>query len=842
MFSQLTNGIKNKYKKTAQITQASVRMIAYAESLSELSYAKAEAKSKNMWSDINEKIKQEAESFNSLNDKGLYVHFLAFQKASITFAAGIFDDLELQRECLNAINELDQLMHDQKETIQNDLILFLNLLFFRIRIYQCILEVEAKKPNKPSLGIDVNLILKSTNKFLKLVAEKKKKMDFFDHAQFSWFGHSARLVVNFHRLRFDSTIKHDDLVVDIQEDIETIEKNWLQKTSKLSTVARRQGVINRSLAQIEIGIVRDDWPLISKGLYSLIDLTGIPARGEDGVDLFEIDLEHLLWCLKAVEYRELSADMPLGYDASIERMISIAHRMYVSGRYQKNHTFLETGVLLSNIYVKRENWEGVVAVASRVFENVRQSIGINRDLEDFQHHVTNVQKLGSEAAFAALQIASDDKAKPQKYSGIELVEASRSLTWKFGREKFVHRKGETDLFDISKFSINQECQNRVNIFVDVATNGTALHILDNTSRKGSVYLVRLPNFTRQVLDEFMNSESGWIYAYDKFRCEASSLLIEAKSSAWADWNEMVAHALSWLWHNIGKAIHEALLEIGILQNSHVHIVSSAPLMNLPLHACGIKNEKGAWWCLNDNWLVTVSDSVLHNMYLPAEMVDRPNHRKNDHRLAIINPSGDIRLKSGNFPNCLVLSGKEATKLEVVKQLRVSASATFFCHAQFDKNTPEASGLELTAGDILSLSDIRNLDLLRAPVVMLGACESTVADALFQGDEARNLAAGLLWAGASAVIGSAWPVTIECAESTIKPIFNMELETAKQHATHLTNIQRQMRGAKRATCIPIEAISTATGSNDNVEKLLCGDGGYEDFSMPAAWASFSIYIR
>ena len=841
MLSRITSGIKEKYAKATQFTQASKRILHHAAKLEAFSHAKATDESIAAWRQAADGIRREAELFASYEDKSLYVHYLAFHQTAITFAVGLFDDLELQRECFVSIGELDQLMVEYFETIKGDLNLALNLMNFRIQIYQCILNVEVKKPNNPSVNIDANSVLKSINQFLTVVSENKKKMDFFDYAQFSWIGCSARIDANFHRLRFEQQVDREQ-VSEILSDINAVETHWLSKISKLSALARVKSILNQSLAHIEIGMIRDDWSLISKGMYALIKLTGMPVHGEETADTFEIDLEHAFWCMKAIEYRELNAEIPLGFDGRIEAIIRIVNRMFVAERYQKNYTFLETAVLLTNIYAKRENWEGVVAIADRILTNVRNSIGGDRDFEDFQFHITYLQKMGSEAAYAALKVHSIVDAPSQRYWGIEFSEATRSLSWKFGREKFIHREEKVDLFDKSNFVFNEESFERVNVFVDVATHGAAIQMLMKSGGKTEILLVDIPKLTRSALYDFVNGDHGWRAGHERIRRAALSRNLKDAESSWTDWNETVATGLTWLWDNLGGHIYGALKEIGVPQNSRVHIVCAAPLLSLPLASCGQINEQGKWMCLNDLWYVTVSDSILHNMYTPAEIRDAAKGKARSERLAVINPNRDLHLVSQEFFECQILEGNAARRNDVISKLRASSEAIFFCHANFDSEQPENSGLELSMGDALSLSDIRGLDLFRSPVVLLGACETAASDAIFQANEARNLATGLLWAGADVVIGAAWPIPIECAERMLKPQFDLRLETVEQHVINFTNAQRRLRQAREPYVRRLGSADAMPSSNDNAPANTKHTDFLEGLRYPAAWASFSIFTR
>ncbi|MGW2559145.1 CHAT domain-containing protein [Streptomyces sp. NPDC001514] len=77
-----------------------------------------------------------------------------------------------------------------------------------------------------------------------------------------------------------------------------------------------------------------------------------------------------------------------------------------------------------------------------------------------------------------------------------------------------------------------------------------------------------------------------------------------------------------------------------------------------------------------------------------------------------------------------------------------------CHAAFDKDHPEQSGILLGSGR-LTVEDVYDLRL-NAGLVVLSACESGLADNR-PGDELMGLVRAFLHAGAAALVVSLWPV-------------------------------------------------------------------------------------
>ena len=95
--------------------------------------------------------------------------------------------------------------------------------------------------------------------------------------------------------------------------------------------------------------------------------------------------------------------------------------------------------------------------------------------------------------------------------------------------------------------------------------------------------------------------------------------------------------------------------------------------------------------------------------------------------------------------------------EVISRIHAASLLHFACHGRFDVADPMASAVYLANGVPLTLSEIRQLRLPRAPLVILSACETAITDTRFLPDEALGLATGFLEAGASGVVSTLWPV-------------------------------------------------------------------------------------
>ena len=105
----------------------------------------------------------------------------------------------------------------------------------------------------------------------------------------------------------------------------------------------------------------------------------------------------------------------------------------------------------------------------------------------------------------------------------------------------------------------------------------------------------------------------------------------------------------------------------------------------------------------------------------------------------------------------VLRHEQATSRNVLSALDVD-ELYFSCHGRFDSQDPSRSALFMAHDDVLNLPQILEMRLPKAPVVILGACETALTDHTDVLDELEGLHTAFLLAGARVVVGSLWSVS------------------------------------------------------------------------------------
>ncbi|MBV9280131.1 MAG: CHAT domain-containing protein [Chloroflexi bacterium] len=254
-------------------------------------------------------------------------------------------------------------------------------------------------------------------------------------------------------------------------------------------------------------------------------------------------------------------------------------------------------------------------------------------------------------------------------------------------------------------------------------------------------------------------------------------------------------------------------------------------------------------------LYIVPHGLLH--YVPLHALGDGAPLLQRHRVAYA-PSASILLRDREGPaqarrqDCLAL-GFNGTNLRFAElEARCVASATggvahlgadataealyregpshrtlhLACHGTFNPQAPLASGLMLADGKLDAMSILQGLRL-SADLVVLSACDTGRA-AVLRGDELMGLARSILYAGASAVLVSLWPVD-DLATALLMDAFYRARIDQPPGPDGIAEALRQAQLALRAMSID-EALAAC-------ERLRAvdtsGDGG------AAAWADAAL---
>jgi CHAT domain len=306
------------------------------------------------------------------------------------------------------------------------------------------------------------------------------------------------------------------------------------------------------------------------------------------------------------------------------------------------------------------------------------------------------------------------------------------------------------------------------------------------------HVIPLPGLDR---DWLYGQLEDWFRGYSAFRSAVALKQGRLDDTAIQKWNRMMASVLTEIGRTlmapIDKFLHD---ELGLaIPNAEAILMLPGMLSALPLHAAPV-NAKGEIFA--DHWIV--SQIANHRMLLAARTA-RERAPSTTDLLAITNPNGDLRIHANPAAKSewfdrepMDLVGEKATISAVKSLLPHYTHGCFYCHAHWNWETPEKSGLQLRDG-VLTLSDMRELTLNMSRFAMLSACETALLDVNKSPDEFISLPIALVEAGIPCVVGSLWPIPAVPTYAITEGVFRRHIAEGLTPAAALRLAQFERRG-------------------------------------------------
>jgi CHAT domain-containing protein len=318
------------------------------------------------------------------------------------------------------------------------------------------------------------------------------------------------------------------------------------------------------------------------------------------------------------------------------------------------------------------------------------------------------------------------------------------------------------------------------------------------------------------------------------------------------WKETLEETTHWLWDRVMGKLIPVLKE----HSESAILIPAGQLALLPLHAAWTQeqtNPPHRRYALDE----------LNISYVPsAHALWRASlagvERSAESLLVVNNPDGSLSNRDGSlspieagvqavlnmFEPSKQLHRKSAT-IEAVKTAMPEADVLyFFTHANAGWQEAEQARLKLADG-YLTLRDIFSLDLKKARLAVLSACETGVPG-LELIDEMIGLPAGMMQAGVPGVVGSLWSVR---AISTVMLMARfyflwreqgcLPKEALRQAQIWLRDSTRQQKNdfVKSVVIGKISELST-DGAISFFKYLSSAEPDEIDFSSPYYWAAFT----
>jgi CHAT domain-containing protein len=296
----------------------------------------------------------------------------------------------------------------------------------------------------------------------------------------------------------------------------------------------------------------------------------------------------------------------------------------------------------------------------------------------------------------------------------------------------------------------------------VTDSGTFVFLLNgNDGEMAKKHVIRVPEFTRDVLNDMLlartgsTSDRGLLAEYYRWR---------RRETGPQPWLDSLEHVTGEIYARLLRAVHEKINKLWPNLKRMI-IVPSKGLNVLPLHAAHYEmNGQRRYW-LDDFEITYVPSCAVLEKCLMRERENRgrdvlfavqnPNPSDKHRKL----PLSDWEVEDAMqyFARTKVLSGEEATRARVKDFIGEGHEVLLSCHGIYVPGNATESHLTLH-GDRLPLSEILALDLSKAWLVVISACETAMSAPGDVLDEVQGLHTAFIVAGATTAIGSLWTVS------------------------------------------------------------------------------------
>ena len=341
---------------------------------------------------------------------------------------------------------------------------------------------------------------------------------------------------------------------------------------------------------------------------------------------------------------------------------------------------------------------------------------------------------------------------------------------------------------------------------------------------GEIKAIELPELTEDRLREQL---AAYVSAYGDFG--------RPHAAAVPNWPAALDETTHWLGAVIGQPLRNALRESG---SARAKIVSLGLLGVLPIHAACVE-EEGA----TSDRRYLLDDVCI--AYLPNAQAGMPGFVANDDHvdsiLAVDEPSAagvsslagserEVASAVASFDErqATILRHEDATRGAVLSAMAGRHVIHFSCHGIASPDHPQNSRL-LMADAPITVADLLASRLDGTRLVVLSACETAFPGARVL-DEVVGLPTSLLQAGASAAIGSLWPVEPLATMALFSRFYCLWRIERLPLAEALRQAQcwvRDLRRDDREAAFP------------GVDFTASGGSGPTPYANPFWWAAFEL---
>ena len=382
----------------------------------------------------------------------------------------------------------------------------------------------------------------------------------------------------------------------------------------------------------------------------------------------------------------------------------------------------------------------------------------------------------------------------------------------------------------------------------VTSQGSAVFIIPHGVKTVTEkYIIPLDGYTKSSLLELLRGPSeykalgGWIGAYFDFRNS------QGKQAAVEEWQVHIEKATRQLWIDLFAPTHRKLVQLGI---KRIILMPSGGLQLLPLHAAW-REIDGAKRYIIDDYEIIYAPSVYVLDICRQRAALRGGHAalvagidEYEDLPRLFNACAEAETIAKTF-NVEPLLNDNATKDVIKNRMPGKAFIHLSCHGEYNwGGDPLSSALFLTGDEPLTLSEIiRELNLDSARLVTLSACETGIIDIRNSPDEYIGLPAGILQAGASAVVSSLWAVDDRSTALLMDHFYNKQFDKGMPFAHALTEAQLWLRDVTRRELGEYYQSNLRMSVEEAIEAFAdITEGGTPDdkpYAHPFYWAPFTF---
>jgi CHAT domain-containing protein len=371
--------------------------------------------------------------------------------------------------------------------------------------------------------------------------------------------------------------------------------------------------------------------------------------------------------------------------------------------------------------------------------------------------------------------------------------------------------------------------------------------------KKNIQVVELPLFKQDDLSaltlqrdtEDGHAIGGWLWAY-----EAS--IKEPRQATSTLWKETITNTLA----KLSQHLLTPLLVTLPATIEHVIFLPIDKLFLFPLHAATFASQSSK--SILDRYQI----SYIPSLRVLADCEAKLARTVSPELYGVINPQEDSKLVfsrvegtaiAHSFGGYKIISGRAATKQEIIAGMRRGGYVHFACHGQYNWNNPVQSALHLADGD-LTLAELQGgeVDLSTTRLVTLSACETGVIDILSgTSDEYTGIPAGFLLAGVPCVISSLWSVPDLSTAMLMERFYQNHLQGKMTFAAALREAQLWVRDldAESVAVYAAQCYRQANRKDKNKKVLYKQRDRYRyladqnpdfcPFAHPYYWAAFTV---